>query len=247
MTAHLWQSLLPATNLMRATILIGINFVRSPWIAAAVMCAYVIGVGSIYRLHTQSEEILFFLRWNAAYAVLFAIMIAIPVLQTERKSRRILAVLSKGIHRWQYMSGMLCGCAIISAMFCLLVGGTAAWLGQQSGIATNGLGGIVFTLFVCCVASASTALFFAAFLHPLLAMAATSVVLALPMALAQVGIKTAWALYPLGALFRALWVFQFQPVSGLGTIMLSAIFQALVFLIAACAVFARRDVTISPE
>ena len=88
---------------MRAIVLIGINFVRTQWIALAVMCAYVLGIGGIYRVHTQREEILFFLRWHAGYAIFFATMIAIPALQTERKTRRILAVLSKGIHRWQYL------------------------------------------------------------------------------------------------------------------------------------------------
>src|ERR1700704_1799967 len=149
---------------MRAILLIGVNFVRTQWIAVAVMSAYVIGIGAIYRQHTQREEILFFLRWHAGYAIFFAIMMAIPALQTERKSRRILAVLSKGIYRWQYIAGLLCGCAIISAVFCLLIGGTAAWLGQQGGIPTNGLGVIVLTLFCCCVASAAVGLFFSTFL-----------------------------------------------------------------------------------
>ena len=102
---------------MRAIVLIGINFVRTQWIALAVMCAYVLGIGGIYRIHTQRDEILFFLRWHAGYAIFFATMIAIPALQTERKTRRILAVLSKGIHRWQYLGGLLCGCAMILLCF----------------------------------------------------------------------------------------------------------------------------------
>src|SRR5689334_11828942 len=165
---------------MRAMFLIGVNFARTQWIALAVMSAYVIGIGGVYRLHTQREEVLFFLRWHAGYAIFLATMLAIPALQVERKTRRILAVLSKGIYRWQYMGGILCGCAMISALFCLLIGVTAAWIGQEGGIATDGLGPIMLALFCCCVASAATGLFFAVFLHPLLAMAATSIILALP-------------------------------------------------------------------
>jgi hypothetical protein len=234
---------------MRAIFLIGINFVRTQWIALAVMSAYVLGIGGVYRVHTQREEILFFLRWHAGYAIFFAIMIAIPALQTERKTRRILAVLSKGIRRSQYLAGILCGCAMISALFCLLIGATAAWLGQQGGIRTDGLAAITFLLFCCCLAAASTAVLFATFLHPLLATAATSTVLALPLAFVQPGWHAPWALFPVAALFRTLWTsFQFQPLGNIvRTLMLSAICQAIIFWIAAALVFARRDVTISPE
>jgi hypothetical protein len=234
---------------MRAIILIGINFVRSQWIALAVMSTYVLGIAGIYRVHTQPDEILFFLRWHAGYALFFATMIAIPALQTERKTRRILAVLSKGIHRWQYLGGILFGCAMISALFCLLIAGTAAWLGQQGRIPTDGLTTVMLLLFSCCVFAAAIGLFFATFLHPLLAMAATSTVLALPLILIQFGRPVIWAFFPAGALFRTLWAsFQFRPLgSSLNLLILSAICQALIFWVSAALVFARRDVTISPE
>jgi hypothetical protein len=234
---------------MRAIVLIGINVVRTQWVALAVMCVYVLGIGGVYRVHTQREEILFFLRWHAGYAIFFATMIAIPVLQTERKTRRILAVLSKGIHRWQYLGGLLFGCTIISALFCLLIGGTAAWLGQQGRIPTDGLPAIMLLLFSCCVFSVSVGLFFATFFHPLLATAATSSVLALPLILIQFGWPVPWAVFPAGALFRTLWTsFQFRPMgNSLNSLIISAICQTLLFWAAAAFVFARRDVTISPE
>ena len=234
---------------MRPIFLIGINFVRSQWIALAVMSAYVLGIGGVYRVHTQRDEVLFFLRWHAGYAIFFAAMIAIPALQTERKTRRILAVLSKGIHRWQYLGGILCGCAMISTLFCLLIGGTAAWLGQQGGIQTDGLAGIVLLLFCCCVAAAATGVFFATFLHPLLATAATSTVLALPLVFVQAGWYAPWVLFPVAALFHTLWTsFQFHPLGSLvQTLTLGAIGHTIFFWIAAALVFARRDVTISPE
>jgi len=234
---------------MRAMFLIGVNFARTQWIALAVMSAYVIGIGGVYRLHTQREEVLFFLRWHAGYAIFLATMLAIPALQMERKTRRILAVLSKGIYRWQYMGGILCGCAMISALFCLLIGGTAAWVGQEGGIATDGLGPVMLALFCCCVASAATGLFFAVFLHPLLAMAATSIILALPLALDQAGLHAPWAFFPVAGLFQMLWTtFHFQPgVDGVPTLIVAALCQTLFFWMATALIFSRRDVTISPE
>src|SRR5258708_39242830 len=148
---------------MRAIVLIGINFVRTQWIALAVMCTYVLVIGGVYRVHTQRDEILFFLRWHAGYAIFFATMIAIPALQTERKTRRILAVLSKGIHRWQYLGGLLCGCTMIAALFCLLIGGPAAWLGKQGGKPTGGVSGISWFSVFFRVFSGSVAFFFCTF------------------------------------------------------------------------------------
>lgn len=234
---------------MRPIFLIGINFVRTQRVAVAVMSAYVIGIGGIYRLHTQRDDVLFFLRLHASYAVFLAIMTAIPALQAERKSRRVLAVLSKGIQRWQYLGGILCGCAMISGIFCLLIGITGTWLAHQGEIEIAGLAGAMAVLFFCCVLAAAVGLFFSVFLHPLLAVGATSVVLALPLLLNQAGLGAPWNLFPPAAFFHiAQTSIGFQLLGeAMPVLSLVAIVQTLVFLLAASAVFARRDVTISPE
>jgi hypothetical protein len=223
--------------------------VRTQWIALAVMSAYMAGIAGVYRMHTEREEVLFFLRWHAGYAAFLTTMMAIPALQMERKTRRVLAVLSKGIHRWQYLGGILFGCAVIAAIFCLLIGACVAWLGQQSGIATGGLAVMILALFTCSVAAASAGLFFATFLHPFLATAATSALLALPMVLEQAGWTAPAALFPVVAFFRTLWKdYRLQAaVNGGWAIVIAATGQTLIFWLAAALVFARRDVTISPE
>src|SRR5215813_6250899 len=141
---------------MRVILLLGANFLRTQWIALAVMTAYIAGIGGVFRSHVRPADVLFFLRWHAGYSVFLATMMAVPALQMERKTRRILAVLSKGIHRWQYIGGLLCGCAMAAALFCLLVGGIASWLCQQGGIAAHGLATVTLALFSICVAAAAT-------------------------------------------------------------------------------------------
>jgi hypothetical protein len=71
----------------------------------------------------------------------------------------------------------------------------------------------------------------------------------MPLILLQFGLRVAWAFFPAGALFKTVWTsFQFHSVgNSLNTLIVSAIAQALLFWIAAALVFARRDVTISPE
>ncbi len=233
---------------MRAIILLGLNFARTQWIAVAVMTAYLLGIGGVFRLHVHRDDVIFFLRWHAGYAIFLTMMMAVPALQMERKTRRILAVLSKGIHRWQYLGGLLCGSAIIAAFFCALVGGIAAWLCQQGRIADGSVAPVALALFCCCVAAAATGLFFSTFLHPFLAAAAASIVLALPVLLEGFGFAPGWKLFPVAWMFHFLLNFQLLPPGKeIWEIMAAALGQLVIFWIAAAVVFARRDVTISPE
>lgn len=233
---------------MYAIVLLGVNFVRSQWIPLAVMTAYMAGIGGVFRLHVQPADVVFFLRWHAGYAVFLVGMMAIPALQMERKSRRVLAVLSKGIHRWQYLGGLLCGCTMIAALLCAMVGGIAAWLCRQGGIVPDGLTPIMIALFCCCVAAAATGLFFATFLHPFLATAATSILLAVPFVLESMGWRVQWEIFPVAAVFHLLLRFNLQTAgSHVWTITAAALGQIAVLWAVAAVVFARRDVTISPE
>ncbi|MGC2697273.1 MAG: hypothetical protein WA738_15925 [Candidatus Angelobacter sp.] len=233
---------------MRVIFLLGVNFVRSQWVPLAIMTAYIVGIGGVFRAHVQRAEVLFFLRWHAGYAVFLGTVLAIPALQIERKTRRILAVLSKGIYRWQYIGGLLFGCTMIAAVFCALVGGIAAWLCQQGGFTPYGLLAIMLTLFCCCVAAAATGLFFSTFLHPFLSMGATSIVLFLPMAFETLGWGPIWGFFPVASIFRSLLNFQLRPAGNeVWAIAITALAQAAIFWIAAAMVFTRRDVTISPE
>lgn len=233
---------------MRAILLLGVNFVRTQWIALAVMTAYIVGIGGVFRSRVHPGDVLFFLRWHAGYAVFLGTMMAIPALQMERKTRRILAVLSKGIYRWQYIGGLLLGCAMAAGLFCLLVGGIAVWLCREGGINGQGIPWIALALFSSCVAASATGLFFSTFLHPLLATFATSAVLSFPFALEALGRSPLWELFPVSWMFHFLLAFQLQPPgSEVGKIIVAALCQTAVFWFAAAVVFARRDVTISPE
>jgi len=233
---------------VRAIFLLGVNFLRTQWIALAVMTVYILGIGGVFRLRVHPGDVLFFLRWHAGYAVFLATMMAVPALQMERKTRRILAVLSKGIYRWQYIGGLLLGCSMAAALFCALVGGIAQWLCQEGGFNSQGIPAAILALFMSCMAAAAVGLFFATFLHPLLAIAATSMLLGFPFALEAAGRTPVWALSPVAWMFHFLLGFKFQPPDGeVVKIIAAALCQTAIFWLAAAAVFARRDVTISPE
>ena len=218
---------------MRAIVLIGINFVRTQWIALAVMCAYVLGIGGIYRIHTQRDEILFFLRWHAGYAIFFATMIAIPALADRAQN----APHSRGA--FQRHSSLAISWRPVVRLrhdFCFVLfadrrnRSMAGPAGQNSH--WMDCGDYAAACFVAASLRFPLGLFFATFFHPLLATAATSAVLALPLIFLQFGLPVVWAFFPAGALFRTLWTsFQFRSMgNSLNTLIVSAISSGSAFL-----------------
>jgi hypothetical protein len=201
----------------------------------------------VFAHNQEPGEAGFFLRMHAFYLMFIALTVATPAVQMERRSRRILAVLSKGIHRWQYLGGILCGSALLSGIFCLLVGAISFMLCLRGGYPTTGLGALILALFTCCLMASAAGLFYAVFLHPLLATAAAAATLALPLVSERMDSQSVAALFPAGQLARTLVNYQFGMPTDAGWIAAGALMFAILFWIGAAALFARRDVTISPE
>src|ERR1051326_6367083 len=168
---------------MKPILLIGTNFVRSQWIVLTIMLVYVVAMLGFIGLHEQRSEVLFFIRQLSFYAIFLGTMLTIPAIQNERKSRRILAVLSKGIHRWQYLAGLLLGALLIVAAFCLAVGLATWWLARQASFPTAGLGLYMLVLFLGCAACAAVSLFSSVFMHPFVALPVAIIILFLPLCL----------------------------------------------------------------
>ena len=232
---------------MRQVLLLGVNFVRTQWLILLLMSLYLISISGVFAYNQEVQEARFFLRLHTFYLMAMALMVAAPAVHAERRSRRIVAVLSKGIHRWQYLGGILCGSAMISAIFCAIVGSVSWLLCIRGGYPVAGLGGLVAALFACCVMASAAGLFYATFLHPFLATGAAALTLALPYIVQRGG----WS--PRREFFPAVWLvndvlnFRFGEATGAAWICVSAAIFTILFWIAAAATFARRDVTISPE
>src|SRR5262249_48909770 len=172
---------------MRAIFLLGINFVRTQWLPVAVMTLYLLGAGMLFGWHQQRSDVQFYVQWHSYNAVFVATLIAVPAIWSERRSRRILAVLSKGIARWQYLGGLLCGSALMSAWFCMLIGVTTGWLCSRGNIPAASVFPLMLVVFLCSLTAQSAALAAAVILHPLPAMILTSAVLLLPLGIEPLG------------------------------------------------------------
>jgi len=221
---------------MRPILLLAANFVRSQWTVLTIMLVYVVAMLGFIGLHEQRAEVLFFIRQLSFYAIFLATMLTIPVIQNERKSRRILAVLSKGIHRWQYLAGLLLGALLIVGAFCLAVTLATWWLARQASLPTAGL------------ACAAVSLFSSVFLHPFVALPAAIIILFLPLALELRGVYPSSLLFPVSAITHVASDYTFQPPgTGLWRIGAAAAVQVIVFLALAAVIFAHRDITVTSE
>jgi len=136
---------------------------------------------------------------------------------------------------------------MIAGIFCLLVGAIAWLLCRLGGYPTAGLAGIVVAVFACCLTATSAGLFYSTFLHPLLATGAASATLALPMIAKGAGWHLRKELFPVAWLAESLGRFRFGSPVEVTALCASAVLLAILFWFAGAQVFARRDVTISPE
>lgn len=233
---------------MTAMLLLAMNFVRSQWLFLVIMVTYLLTMAGVIGWHQQRPEVVFYVRLESAYVLGFGMLIALPAIQTDIKSRRIVAVLSKGIHRWQYVGGLLCGCMMITAFLCAVVWGSVELLAAQGSLPATGLTQIMIVLFLGSAAAASVAMFWSVVLHPKLAAGATLAVLLLPVMLESRGIYRLSGLFPVYQVFRVVNDFRFQnPGAGLWHIAAAATLQAVIFWVAASVLFARKDVTVTSE
>jgi ABC-type transport system involved in multi-copper enzyme maturation permease subunit len=232
---------------VRPVLLIGLNFVRMQWLTVVIMGLYLVSIAGVFAYNEQRQEVSFFFQSHAFYVLFLGSMLAIPAIQTERKSRRIVAVLSKGIDRWQYLAGLWLGCSIITSLFSLMLGVIALSLCRAGHYRSDGLWPMTLALLLCCSMAVSVAVFYSIVLHPLLSVAATSITLVLPYAVRMVDWRPAAGLFPVWWFAEATSAFHFNGAPEAPGIILSTLLLTPCVLAIAAVAFARKDVTTSPE
>jgi hypothetical protein len=179
------------------------------------------------------------------YGLAFTALLAASAINNERRTRRVLAVLSKGIHRAQYLAGLLLGALGCSGIYSLVVGLIGSLALTRRGHSPEKLWGLVGVLIASFLLAGTAALFFSTFLHPLMAVAAAALVLA---SMGAVGRLTgAPNLLPGYTLADAMVSFDVHgwhaPWMACGW----ALVQSLAFWALATIAFSRRDVALAIE
>lgn len=236
---------------MRAVALIAVNLLRQQRWIMLLMVGYVavlLGVGAAVTLHGNPRDLIFLIRQLGSYAVLLALFSGAVAVHNERRSRRILAVLSKGIERRQYLAGLLLGIVLMIGVYCATLGVAAAAVLLAAGLPVSPLLPFLGVLLAACLLAAVLAMFFATFLHPWFALAVSGVVAAIPLLLEQV-VGGSWGIVlPAYALTASLSSFSvLRPWHPGWELVLVALAESVGLWLAASWIFARRDITVAVE
>ncbi|HUR36254.1 MAG TPA: hypothetical protein VM009_00450 [Terriglobales bacterium] len=229
--------------------LIALNFVRQQRMVTYIFLAWIIGFGVLFGVMADSDasDLLALFHQQAAYGVVYTLFLAGASVHGERQSRRILPVLSKGIHRREYLAGLMLGSVLMTLLYMSCLGLVNTWLALQRGLPLHFWTTLIAATVAAIVISA-IATMFSTFAHPLVATIATIFVAGLPAGMqawkgAQVGV-----LSPAAYVLRNIFSSDFTHGWTAGwTFLPIALFQAIVFWLLAGIIFHRKDVTASIE
>jgi ABC-type transport system involved in multi-copper enzyme maturation permease subunit len=236
---------------MRQIGLIAINFVREQRWPILVLMLWVVLLailGLLLDLRQSREDVLFIFKQLGVYGVAFAVFFGASAIHNERKTRRILAVISKGVSRAQYISGLLIGIGMAVGIFAVSMGVTGTWVLRAGGARASQIWTLIACLMLTCVLSSAVAVLFSTFLNPLFATLATAITLGIP-AVAALHFESRWArAIPAYSLLDLLLQFSFRRnMSVPWNLMGLALFEAVFLWLSASWVFSRRDVAVAVD
>jgi len=234
---------------LSAAWLLAVNFIREQRLSLLVLLLWIGGFGVVFTFWRgeDTDHFLVIFRQQAAYGVLFTIFVSASALHMERKTRRIIAVLSKGITRTEYLLGYMLGCAFFSGIFVCALLAVNEWFGMQFEFRPN-LVGILVAVWIASMVAATIALMFACWLPPLVATPATLLAIAIP---GVIGVSRPglWEqAFPVSYVVRQVFTFDFRfGWIGGWWFAIAAVLQAAVFFVIAVAIFQAKDVAATVE
>ena len=236
---------------MKAVFLIAFNFVREqrwPILVLLLWILLLVFLGLATDIRRNRDDLLFVFKQVAVYAVAFSIFFAGSAIYNERRSRRILSVLSKAVGRQQYLSGLVLGVTVASAIYCFALGLTGSWTLGGAGFPISHVWFLMLCLIAACTLAGTIALMFSTFLNPFFAAAATAIMLVVPAAASYL-ISPSWAnvipVWKLGAMilnasFDGPQIDAWLPI-GL------AILETVAFWLISARIFAYVDIAVAVE
>lgn len=180
------------------------------------------------------------LQQEVFYGLAIADFLASAAIYNEKRSRRIVGVLSKSVSRAQYLLGLLGGSTVFGGVYFIAVAASLLWLRGFGSADLHQTAVLVICGMVASGWIAALALLFSVVLHPLLAAAIAGVIGFAPLALT--GAST---LLPLTEIMRGMSSLSNQQF-GWPSILMSVVESAL-FVVIGSALFQRVDVAVNLE
>ena len=236
---------------MKSALLIAANFIREQRWPIFVLLLWVLLFafgGMILDAQRDREDLLFIFKQVAVYVVAFSVFFGASAISSDRRSRRILGVLSKAVSRSQYLSGLILGVTGASAIYCFSLGVAGTWTLKPSGFPAAEVWLLMIALLAASMLASTIALAFSTFLNTFVAAAVTAAVLGVP-ALAARALGERWEyLVPVYALVSSLLNVTYdQPTPSLWFAILFALAETVVFWAIAARIFARIDIAVPVE
>jgi ABC-type transport system involved in multi-copper enzyme maturation permease subunit len=230
---------------MKAILLIAANYIREQRWVVLSLALYPPAMLVFLRIlepQLNVSDLHGFLQQQASFAVLFAIVFAAAAINQDRRSRRILGILSKSVRRSQYIAGLLLGVWGFVAIY------VASGLITLALISANAIGygvRLIVPAYIAAMAASAVTMFFTTFLPPFFATLVAGIFLGLPAILEMFHIRYADYIMPTFVLMRDLAVGQDQPLQP--EFLLLATGHAIFFWIMASLVFSWRDIAVPIE
>ena len=236
---------------MKPTLLIALNFLRQHRWPVVILFAWIVlmalAVADFGRNRVVVEDVVFYVQQQAIYICVFSAFLAADAIHNERKSRRILLVLSKAISRAEYLLAVIAGTCTVAVLYALVFGICGVWLTARAEVSSTGLWQAMVLVIAGALVSATAAMFLSTFLTPYVATAGTLLVFSAPAFMHAEHHRWFLWLPGLPILLQVL-RFSFRPEwivswSAAGI----AILQAMLFWLLAAVVFERRDIAVPVE
>lgn len=236
---------------LMATWLIAQNFVRENRWPVLILFVWIVFTALVTagfgRERVVLGDVVFFVQQQAVYICVFSAFLAASAIHNERKSRRMLLVLSKAVGRGEYLLALLVGTLTLAGVYAVLFAVCCSWLATRAALPTGGVWGVALLVIAGSAIAAAVGLFFSTFLNPYLAIALTVTIFAAP-ALVHPERQAWFRLIPglpvlldvLHFRFRVGWTLDW------GAVVIAAL-EAVLFWGLAALVFSYRDIAVPVE
>jgi hypothetical protein len=236
---------------VKPILLLAANFLREHRWPVRILFVWIVLMALISadfgRGRPAPDDILGYIITQAIFICVFSAFLAADAIYNDRKTRRILLVLSKAVTRAQYLLAPVLGTGAAAVAYALIFGVCCMWLDDRAVLPRTGLWGVVLLVIAVSILAATATLFFSTWTNPYIAVAATVTLFAAP------GVFHAqrhhWFVWLPG--FPLLWqIVDFKIGSGWAlhwNSIILALAQSALFWLMAVAIFNRRDLAVAVE